>query len=261
MRSCLILPTYNEAGNLERLVSRIRALEAGIHILVVDDSSPDGTGNIADELARGRPDMSVLHRTGRRRYGDALTEGMRVALSRGFDAVVTMDCDFSHDPAAIPSLLEALGDRDVAIGSRYVAGGQLRAWPRHRRWLSAGANAFVRMLFDLPARDCTSGYRAYRRAVVDSIPWRELNSQGYSCLVELLFWAVQRRGAQVREVPIVFTERRAGKSKMGLREIFGGALSLLVLRARLPIGRRRLRLASGRGGESRPEGERAARWT
>jgi dolichol-phosphate mannosyltransferase len=247
MKSCLILPTYNEACNLERLVSRIRELRAGVHILVVDDSSPDGTGEIADGLARGRSDMTVVHRTGRRRYGDALTEGLRVALARGFDAVLTMDCDFSHDPAAIPSLLENLGECDVAIGSRYVAGGQLRAWPRHRRWLSASANSFVRTLFDLPAHDCTSGYRAYRRAVVESIPWRELNSQGYSCLVELLFWAVRRHGALVREVPIVFTERRAGKSKMGLREIFGGALSLLALRARLAYGWRRLRLASGLG--------------
>jgi glycosyltransferase involved in cell wall biosynthesis len=244
MRICLIVPTYNEAGNLERLVSRIRGLEAGIHILVVDDASPDGTGVIADGLARGRLDMSVLHRTGRRRYGDALTEGMRLALSRGFDALVTMDCDFSHDPAAIPSLLAALAGNDVAIGSRYVTGGELRAWPLHRRWLSASANAFARALFDLPAHDCTSGYRAYRRTAVESIPWRALNSQGYSCLVELLYWAVRRRGGLVREVPIVFTERHAGKSKMGLREIVGGAWSLLALRARLGFGRRHVRLAT-----------------
>ncbi len=236
MRASLILPTYNEAPNLERLVSAVRALGRGIEILVVDDASPDGTGGIADELARGRDDLAVLHRTGARGYGEALTDGFRAALARGAEAVLTMDCDFSHDPEAIPRLLEALSGADLVIGSRYVEGGELRAWPLHRRLLSASANAFVRALFALPASDCTSGFRAYRRAVVESLPWAELHSQGYSYLVELLYWAVRRRGARVREVPICFTERRAGKSKMGLREIVGGALNLLWLRARLLTG-------------------------
>ncbi len=260
-RRCLILPTYNEAENLERLVALIRGLESGVDLLVVDDRSPDGTGRIADNLARGRSDTAVLHRAGPPRYGDALTDGLRTALARGFDVVLSMDCDFSHDPAAIPSLLEALEQADIVIGSRYVEGGRLRAWPRHRRLLSAGANAFVRALFNLPVRDCTSGFRAYRRAVVESIPWSELHSEGYSCLVELLYWAVRTGGARVREVPILFSERRAGKSKMGLREIVGGALNLLWLRVcllraaasrpRLPGGRRDE--AHARGGRPRPE--------
>lgn len=236
MRACLILPTYNEAPNLERLVAAVRALDRGMEILVVDDASPDGTGRIADELSRGRPDMTVLHRAGARGYGEALTDGFRAALARGAEALLTMDCDFSHDPEAIPRLLEALAESDLVIGSRYVAGGELRAWPIHRRLLSASANAFVRVLFALPASDCTSGFRAYRRAVVESIPWTELHSQGYSYLVELLYWAVRRRGARVCEVPICFTERRAGTSKMGLREIVGGAFNLLWLRARLLAG-------------------------
>ncbi len=236
MRACLILPTYNEAENLERLVVAVRALGQGIEILVVDDASPDSTGRIADELARGRSDMAVLHRTGARGYGEALTDGFRAALARGAEAVLTMDCDFSHDPATIPRLRAALEKADLAIGSRYVEGGELRAWPLHRRLLSASANAFVRVLFALPAHDCTSGFRAYRRAVVESIPWAELHSEGYSCLVELLYWAVRRRGARVHEVPICFTERRAGNSKMGLREIVGGAFNLLWLRARLLSG-------------------------
>ncbi len=236
MRACLILPTYNEAPNLERLVDEVRRLGAQIDVLVVDDASPDGTGTIADALAEGRSDLAVLHRTGPRGYGEALTDGFRAALGRGAEALLTMDVDFSHDPAAIPRLLEALAGADLVIGSRYVAGGELRAWPLHRRLLSASANAFVRILFALPASDCTSGFRAYRREVVESIPWGELHSQGYSYLVEVLYWAVRRRGARVVEVPICFTERRAGKSKMGLREIVGGAVNLLGLRIRLLTG-------------------------
>ena len=236
MRACLVLPTYNEAPNLERLVDAVRRLGQPIDVLVVDDASPDGTGRIADALAEGRSDLAVLHRTGPRGYGEALTDGFRAALGRGAEAVLTMDVDFSHDPATIPRLVEALAEADIVIGSRYVAGGELRAWPLHRRLLSASANAFVRALFTLPASDCTSGFRAYRRAVVESIPWPELHSQGYSYLVEVLYWAVRRRRARVVEVPICFTERRAGKSKMGLREIVGGALNLLWLRARLLTG-------------------------
>ena len=236
MRACLILPTYNEAPNLEGMVAAVRTLGQGIEILVVDDASPDGTGRIADELARGSNDLVVVHRIGARGYGEALTEGLQTALARGAEAVLTMDCDFSHDPASIPSLLAALAESDLVIGSRYVEGGELRAWPLHRRLLSASANAFVHELFKLPATDCTSGFRAYRRTVLESIPWTELHSQGYSCLVELLYWGARRGGARVREVPICFVERRAGKSKMGLREIVGGAANLIVLRIRLLTG-------------------------
>ena len=236
MRACLILPTYNEAPNLERLVEAVRRLGRSLDVIVVDDASPDGTGAIADALAEGRTDLVVLHRTGPRGYGEALTDGFRAALGRGAEALLTMDVDFSHDPEALPRLLGALESADLVIGSRYVAGGELRAWPLHRRLLSASANAFVRVLFALPASDCTSGFRAYRREVVESIPWAELHSQGYSYLVEVLYWAVRRRRARVVEVPICFTERRAGKSKMGLREIVGGALNLLGLRIRLLTG-------------------------
>jgi len=233
VRACLILPTYNEAQNLEPLVAAVRALPGDLHIFVVDDGSPDGTGALADALARDRTDLTVVHRRGPRGYGQALGEGCRTALAWGAEAIFTMDCDFSHDPAALPGLQRALEKADVVIGSRYVAGGELRAWPLHRRLLSVSANAFVRVLFALPARDCTSGFRAYRRAVLESIPWPELHSPGYSCLVELLYWAARRREVLVREVPICFTERREGKSKMGLREIVWGALNLLWLRLQL----------------------------
>lgn len=237
MRACLLLPTYNEADNLPRLVAAVRSLRVPLDILVIDDASPDGTGRIADEMAEGSSDLAVLHRRQRRGYGGALTEGFRVALARGAEAILTMDCDFSHDPADLPRLLGALGEADLAVGSRYTAGGALRAWPLYRRLLSVTANAFVRVLFRLPARDCTSGFRAYRRGVLARIPWDALHSPGYSFLVEILYWASRDPALRLRELPICFTERREGKSKMGPREILRGASNLLALRAELLLGR------------------------
>jgi dolichol-phosphate mannosyltransferase len=228
-----VLPTYNESDNLPRLVAALRSLPLALDILVVDDASPDGTGEIADEMGRGRTDLRVLHRSGPRGYGDALTDGFRAALTGGTDAIVTMDCDFSHDPADVPRLLQALDQADLVIGSRYTHGGSLRAWPLYRRILSTVANRFARFFFHLRARDCTSGFRAYRRAVLERIPWTALHSPGYSFLVEVLYWGSRDPRLRIREVPICFTERREGASKMGLREIVLGAANLLTLRAEL----------------------------
>jgi len=232
-----VLPTYNEAENLPRLIAAVRALPRPLPVIVVDDESPDGTGRLAEQLAAGRDDLVVVHRRGVRGFGEALTDGFREALRRGAETVFTMDADFSHDPADLVRLEDALGDADLVIGSRYTAGGELRAWPLCRRLLSAAANAFVGVLFHLPARDCTSGFRGYRRGVLERIPWDGLHSPGYSFLVEVLYWATQRSGARVREVPICFSERREGKSKMGLREIVWGATSLLKLRMDLLVQR------------------------
>lgn len=233
MQACVVLPTFNEAPNLPPLVDAIRAAVPGVRILVVDDRSPDGTGAIAEEVAARDAGLAVLHRDGRRGFGGALTEGFRRALADGAEAIVTMDCDFSHDPAEIPRLLGALEDADLVIGSRYRAGGTIQAWSLYRRLLSAAANSFVRVLYRLPARDCTSGFRAYRRNALEAVPWDRLHSPGYSFLVEVLYWASRASHARVREVPICFTERRAGTSKMGWREIFAGAGNLIKLRLAL----------------------------
>lgn len=238
-RVTVVLPTYNEAENLPRIVAALRALERPLRILVVDDGSPDGTGRLADDLARERDDLHVIHREGQRGFGEALTTGFRAALAQGADALVTMDADFSHDPADVPRLLSALDDEAVrlVIGSRYTAGGEIRDWPLHRRVLSAVANTFVSVLFALPARDCTSGFRVYRREALADIPWARLRSPGYSFLVEVLYWATRSGRSGLREVPICFTERRLGRSKMGLREIVWGAANLLRLRAELLLRR------------------------
>ena len=233
MRACLVLPTLNEAANLTLLVAAIREAAPDLRILVVDDRSPDGTGTIAEELAARHGSVSVLHRDGPRGFGAALTAGFRRALQDGAEAVLTMDGDFSHDPAEIPRLLAGLDGADLVIGSRYTAGGTIEAWSLYRRLLSAAANAFVRVLYDLPSRDCTSGFRCYRRQALQAVPWRRLHSTGYSFLVEVLYWASRSPQARVREIPIRFTERRAGRSKMGWREIVAGAFNLIRMRLAL----------------------------
>jgi glycosyltransferase involved in cell wall biosynthesis len=230
MRACLVLPTLNEAPNLPPLLAAIRRAVPDLPILVVDDRSPDGTGAIAEELAARDEYLTVLHRDGPRGFGAALTAGFRRALADGAEAVLTMDGDFSHDPAEIKRLLGALESADMVIGSRYTAGGTIEAWSLYRRLLSAAANAFVRVLYDLPARDCTSGFRCYRRQALQAVPWERLHSTGYSFLVEVLYWASRSPQARVREIPIRFTERRAGRSKMGFREIVAGVFNLIRLR-------------------------------
>lgn len=236
MYTWVVLPTYNEAENLGRMVHALCALDLDLRILVVDDASPDGTGAMADELARELPAVRVIHREGERGLGSAYLAGFREAIRCGAEAVISMDCDFSHDPRAIPSLIQAAGDADVVIGSRYTGGGRIRNWPWHRKAISALANRFVHSLFRLPTRDCTSGFRLYRTEVLQQLPWYRVRSTGYSFLVELLFWATQQEDVRVSEVPICFTDRERGTSKMGWREAAYGSLNLLRLHRELSAG-------------------------
>jgi dolichol-phosphate mannosyltransferase len=227
----VVLPTFNEAENLQDVVARILAAAPRVAVLVVDDASPDGTGALADRLAAADPRVVVLHRKGARGLGMAIAAGMQEALRRGAAVAITMDCDLSHDPAEIPRLLAAGGD--VAIGSRYVAGGRLPNWSVHRKLLSAAANLLVRLLFRLPARDCTSGYRAYRADTLARVPFDRLHSTGYSFEVEILFWVARLGSRGLREIPITFLDRSRGTSKMGAREAVAGLLNLLRLRLSL----------------------------
>jgi glycosyltransferase involved in cell wall biosynthesis len=224
-----ILPTYNEAPNLPRLADELLKQDARLRLVVVDDASPDGTGALAEALAARDARVRVLHREGERGLGTAYLAGFREALANGADALLTMDCDFSHDPAAVPRLLAALAGADLVIGSRYVSGGRIEGWPAHRKVISKAANAFVHVLFGLPAADCTSGYRLYRRGVVEGIPWERVRSTGYSFLVESLYWATRPRQARLAEVPICFRDREHGASKLGWREAVYGARNLIQL--------------------------------
>jgi dolichol-phosphate mannosyltransferase len=209
----VVIPTYNERENLPRLV-RVILDRPAYRVLVVDDGSPDGTGRVADELAREFPGrVDVMHRTGPRGLGRSYVEGFQHALRGSADYICQMDADWSHDPKYLPDLVAALDGHDMAIGSRYLYGVSVVNWPLRRIMLSAFANHYIRAITGLPARDCTSGYRCWRREMLAQVPLASLVSDGYAFVVETFFEAA-RRGARVVEVPIIFVERRHGVSKL-----------------------------------------------
>ena len=203
----VIVPTYNERENLPILVEQLLR-NANLRVLVVDDQSPDGTGDIADDLARQYPgSIDVMHRTGRRGLGRSYVDGFRAALSADADVICQMDADLSHDPAHLPALVAATADADLVLGSRYVANGAIVNWPLRRLLLSRFANLYIRLVTRLDVRDCTTGYRCWRRAALAGLPLDRISSDGYSFLVETLYMTA-RRGARLAEVPITFVERR-----------------------------------------------------
>jgi dolichol-phosphate mannosyltransferase len=211
----VVLPTYNERENLERIVAAILAAVPEASLLVVDDASPDGTGVIADTLAARNPRVSVLHRAGKEGLGVAYRDGFRWVLDRpDARAVVQMDADFSHDPADLPRMLAPLmRNADLVLGTRYMRGGGTVGWPWYRKLISRGGTMFARTVLLLPYRDLTGGFKAWRRELLDAIRLRETSGSGYGFQIETTWWA-HRRGAVIREVPIVFRERVAGTSKM-----------------------------------------------
>jgi dolichol-phosphate mannosyltransferase len=216
MTACLVLPTYNEAGNIEAIVAAVLdKLPASARVLIVDDNSPDGTGQIADRLAAGDERIDVLHRPGKEGLGPAYIAGFRRALEDGAGYVLEMDADFSHDPAYLPRLLEAAERADVAIGSRYVDGGGVSDWSGLRRAVSRGGSAYARAVLGVEVRDLTGGFKCFRREVLEAIDLDTIRSRGYAFQVEMTYRAIAC-GFRVVEVPIVFRERRAGASKMNL---------------------------------------------
>ena len=195
------------------MIGRLRAAVPEADVLVVDDGSPDGTGDIADRLAAADPSVHVMHRTEKAGLGAAYIAGFRWALADGYDVMVEMDSDGSHAPEELPRLLTALREADLVIGSRWVPGGQIRNWPLYRQIISIGGSTYARVLLRFPVRDSTSGYRAFRRQVLEEIKLDEVASQGYCFQIDLA-WKTWRSGFRVREVPITFTEREVGRSKM-----------------------------------------------
>jgi dolichol-phosphate mannosyltransferase len=226
----LILPTYNEAGNLEPLVeSALGKLPDDARVLVVDDNSPDGTGRIADRLAERHQRVRVLHRPRKEGLGPAYIAGFRVALDGGAGLVMEMDSDFSHDPAYLPRLLDAAAHADLVIGSRYVSGGGVSDWSPSRRAISRGGSAYARLVLGLRVRDLTGGFKCFRREVLEAIDLDTIQSRGYAFQVETTYRAV-RAGFRVVEVPIVFRDRRVGSSKMGGAIVAEAALRVPLLR-------------------------------
>ncbi len=215
-RALIIIPTYNEAGNLVPLIDEIQKQDCGFEVLVIDDNSPDGTGQIADQLATERTGIHVLHRPGKMGLGTAYVTGFRWALEQGYDYVLEMDCDFSHQPRYLPTFLAEIQDADLVLGSRYVKGGGTANWGVLRKLISGGGNTFARTILRLKTHDCTGGFRCYRREILGRVPWESLQLQGYGFQVGAVYY-VERMGGKVAEFPIIFEDRRVGKSKMSSR--------------------------------------------
>jgi dolichol-phosphate mannosyltransferase len=235
---CLFVPTYNEVENLESLL-RATAEQLDLvvpgnwRLLVVDDASPDGTGELAERLAREMPQLEVLHRRGKDGLGRAYSAGFDSALARGAELVIVMDADFSHDPRHLPALIAAARESDVVVGSRYVPGGRIMNWPLLRRVLSRGGSAYARRVLGVNVRDLTSGYRCVRRRVLEAVPPTALRSQGYVFNIELVYRALQA-GFKVTEVPICFRDREAGESKLSLPIAIEALMLLPKLRRARP---------------------------
>lgn len=233
MNGVVIIPTYNEAANLEPLIHQILSQPVGLDILIVDDNSPDGTGDLADRLShdwaatRGR--LHVLHRPGKEGLGRAYLAGFAWAIARRYEVMVEMDADFSHDPVFLKALVEASDQADVVLGSRYLNGISVVNWPLRRILLSWGANEYVRWVTGLRTHDCTSGFRLYKREALEGMDLGSVASNGYSFQVEMT-WRAQQAGFRIAEVPIIFTERRSGCSKMSKRVIWESVLVPLKLR-------------------------------
>jgi dolichol-phosphate mannosyltransferase len=222
MRALVVIPTYNEIATLQRVVDGVLAADAHVNVLVVDDASPDGTGELADKLAETHDRVHVMHRPGKNGLGPAYRAGFGWGLDRGYDVLCEMDADASHDPADVPRLLQAIAGADVVIGSRYVPGGGVRDWPWHRLALSKGGNRYVQLLTGMHVADATAGFRAFRRSVLEEIDLSTVRSDGYSFQLEMTLCA-WRLGFRVVEVPITFVERTEGASKIS-RAIVAEAL-------------------------------------
>ena len=227
-RTLVVVPTYKERRNIERLCRAILAQGTRIDVLVVDDNSPDGTGELVRRLGQDEPGVHLLRRRGKLGLGTALIAGIRWALDREYERLITMDADFSHPPDCIPAMIEASHSNEVAIGSRYVPGGGYDNWPLKRVVLSGVSNWVARTFLRLAPRDCTGGFRCYRADVLQAIPLGNICSRGYSFQEEML-WQCSGRGWRFAEVPIIFTDRSEGVSKISLREIVAAVFTIVRL--------------------------------
>jgi dolichol-phosphate mannosyltransferase len=233
VHTVVCLPTYNERENVERMV---RALgELGVSVLVIDDSSPDGTGELADELARELPHLDVLHRERKEGLGPAYLAGFHRALADGAELILEMDCDFSHDPADVPRLIAATAEADLTLGSRYVPGGSVGNWGLLRRAVSAGGSLYARILLGVTVHDLTGGFKCYRRPVLETIDLDAISSRGYAFQIETTYRAL-RAGFRVVEVPIAFVDREQGGSKMSRRIVLEAIWKVPALRIKALLG-------------------------
>jgi dolichol-phosphate mannosyltransferase len=229
VKTLIIVPTYNERENVVALLERIFAFVPGAHVLIVDDNSPDGTGAIADQSAAEDPRVHVMHREGKQGLGSAYVAGFRYALDRDYEAVFEMDADFSHNPESLPVFLGELENADLVLGSRYLNGVTVVNWPIKRLILSYSANVYSRVITGMRVKDLTGGFKCFRRRVLESIDWSRVRSDGYAFQIEITFKA-WRKGFRIREIPIMFVDRKAGESKMSRRIVYEAAWMVWRLR-------------------------------
>jgi dolichol-phosphate mannosyltransferase len=252
-RALVVIPTYNERENIAAIVSRVRTAVPAASVLVVDDSSPDGTGVIADELAATDASVHVLHRTEKNGLGAAYLDAFAWALAEGFDPIVQMDADGSHQPEQLTRLLDALATEppvDLVIGSRWIDGGSIENWPRRRQWLSRGGSAYARWVLRLPTRDATAGYRAFRADALRRIRLDDVHTRGYGFQVDML-WHAREAGLVVVEVPVTFVERERGRSKMSAGIVIEAMMRVTGWGVRSRLGRGLPQPASSNGSETK----------
>lgn len=219
MKALVIIPTYNEKGNIAEIITQIQSVDPVFEVLVIDDNSPDGTGKLLDDISRMDPKVHVIHRPGKMGLGTAYVTGFKWALSKDYDLVCEMDADFSHPPKTLGVFLEKIKDHDLVIGSRYLDGVNVVNWPLKRLLLSYFANIYARIVTGVPVRDLTSGFKCYRRKVLEAINLDRIKSNGYAFQIEMHFNAYYK-GFKVKEVPIIFEERKVGQSKMSKKIVY-----------------------------------------
>jgi len=229
MKALVIIPTYKERENLTELLRQIFGQNLPLEVLIVDDNSPDGTGAVADQLAAADPRVHVMHRPGKMGLGSAYVAGFKYALERGYDAVFEMDADFSHNPDSLPQFLRELENADLVVGSRYLHGVTVVNWPLKRLILSYGANVYSRVITGIPIKDLTGGFKCFRRQVLEAIDLNRVKSDGYGFQIEINFKA-WRKGFRIKEIPILFVDRRAGESKMNQKIVWEAAWMVWRLR-------------------------------
>ncbi|MCB2231256.1 polyprenol monophosphomannose synthase [bacterium] len=235
-RALIIFPTYNERENIEKIVHAVLPLDARIHVLIVDDNSPDGTGELADKLARNQANVFVLHRDKKEGLGKAYIAGFKWAIAEGFDYIFEMDADFSHGPEYIRDFLREIQHHDLVIGSRYISGVNVINWPMSRLLLSYYANVYTRLVTGLPLRDATGGFKCFRREVLEAINLDDVQSTGYSFQIEMSMRA-WKKGFKIKEIPIIFVDRVAGSSKMSKKIVREAIWMVWLLRIRSAFGK------------------------
>lgn len=229
MKSLIVMPTFNEKENIQKIIPTILSLYEDVHILIVDDNSPDGTGQIVESMAIDLPRIKIMHRAGKMGLGTAYIAGFKYAIEHGYDFVFEMDADFSHDPKDLKHFFDNMENYDLILGSRYIPDGKIVGWGPVRYFISVGGNIFTRVVLGVSIKDCTSGFRVYKTAKLKELDFDKITTEGYGFQVEILYYAY-KKGFKIKEVPITFIDRQVGNSKMSKKIVFEALKRVIELR-------------------------------